>query len=121
MSETLLLGAGASVEAGIPAASEMTLRIVNQFNDPYGPGAFVREFRPLINFVVGGLLFKVGEAGQNPLNASLNVEDLFNAFLLLAERRELELAPFIGSWHSKIEAFDLVTPPTFSAHSIVDS
>ena len=46
----------------------------------------------------------------NPLQPAVNVEDLFNAVQLLAERGTLEAAPFIGSWHSFLEELDKIYP-----------
>ncbi|MGI8493902.1 MAG: SIR2 family protein [Pyrinomonadaceae bacterium] len=108
MSEMLLLGAGASVEAGIPDAYKMTEEILKRFNDENRHR--LREYAKVLNFIIGGLLFDVGKRNFNPLTSGVNVEDLFNAVLLLSERNALEVSPFVGSWDSMIEAFDKVTP-----------
>jgi hypothetical protein len=106
--EMLLLGAGASVEAGVPSAFAMTDRIVEKFNSNRGFG--YREDAQILNFVVGGLLFDAGKRNNNPLRNQVNVEDLFNAVLLLSERDSLEVSPFVGSWDSMIDKFDKFTP-----------
>lgn len=104
----LLLGAGASVEAGVPSAYKMTEEILKRFNDAQNHA--LREYAKVLNFVIGGLLFDAGKRNNNPLTNGVNVEDLFNAVLLLSERNRLEVSPFVGSWDSMIEAFDKVTP-----------
>jgi hypothetical protein len=97
-----LLGAGASKNAGVPIASEMTKRIIGTF-DPDSP-----EYR-VLTFVTGGLLFKEGQAGRNPIAAGVNVEELFNAVQLLAGRHQLEASPFVGSWHQMVDQLDRKT------------
>lgn len=52
----------------------------------------------------------MGKRNNNPFENGVNVEDLFNAVILLSERNTLEVSPFVGSWDSMIEAFDKVTP-----------
>lgn len=106
MREMFLLGAGASIEAGVPGAYDMTRKIVDQFT----ADRYYKKHAHLLSFVVGGLLFQSGIDGQNPLSAGVNVEDLFNAVQSLAKRNALEMAPFIGSWHPLIESFDKIQP-----------
>lgn len=103
-----MLGAGASVEAGVPSAYKMTEEILERFNNRNHYG--VREYAKVLNFVIGGLLYEAGRRNSNPLTNGVNVEDLFNSVLLLSERNTLEVSPFVGSWDSMIEAFDKITP-----------
>lgn len=105
MTEMLLLGAGASIEAGIPHAEEMTKQIESKFQEEN-----LRKEAHVLAFVIGGLLFQKGIQGQNPLNSGVNIEDLFNAIKLLAERHTLEAAPFVGSWHTMVDKFDTIEP-----------
>ena len=106
MNEMILLGAGASIEAGVPGAFTMTQKIVaNLRANPL----FTKQAH-VLSYVVGGLLFEAGKNNFNPLEPAINVEDLFNAVQLLGERSSLEAAPFIGSWHSFIEEFDKIYP-----------
>jgi hypothetical protein len=102
VSEMLLLGAGASRGAGVPLAHEMTREILSRFQNEMPLKSSYR----VLAFVAGGLLFQQGQEGGNPLNGDINVEDLFNAVRLLAERRNLEAAPFIGSWHTMVDRLD---------------
>jgi hypothetical protein len=106
MSEMLLLGAGASVEAEVPGAFAMTEKIVGSLRS--NP-RFEKQAHAL-SFVVGGLLFEAGKNNINPLKPAINVEDLFNAVQLLSERSTLEASPFIGSWHSFLEELDKIYP-----------
>jgi hypothetical protein len=85
----LLLGAGASKEAGVPLAREMTKEILDSLS-------WNEHSSHVLRFVLGGLQFQAGVNGANPLD-SVDVEELFSAVDLLAERRHLEIAPFIGA------------------------
>jgi hypothetical protein len=100
--EMLLLGAGASVEAGVPDSYDMTKRISEHFHQD----VLLRKQAHVISFVIGGLLFQHGVRGNDPLAEGVNVEELFNAVILLAERNTLEAAPFVGSWHAMVQEFD---------------
>src|SRR5271166_5645151 len=136
----LLLGAGTSIEAGVPGAYAMTRRIVESF-DPstispelewmkahrvpgqrQGPSwgysqsyslsgqqiDIFKEYYPIyhvLTFVLGGLLMQRGIVGQLPTEL-VNVEELFSAVQLLAQRNQLEVAPFVGSWHPMVHLLD---------------
>ena len=114
MREMILLGAGASVTAGVPAAFKMTDQIVQQFQaDPLR-----QPHARVLAFVIGGLLFQAGIRGTNPLQSGVNVEELFNAVQLLAGRHTLEAAPFVGSWHAMVEEFDKIHPFTASTQRL---
>jgi hypothetical protein len=69
--DMVLLGAGASVDAEMPAATEMAAQIVNHFR----PNS---RHRHALNLAIGGLLFQAGARGENPFDG-VNVEDLFTA------------------------------------------
>lgn len=114
MREMILLGAGASVEAGIPGAFEMTRKIADIFrNSPHH-----RTGSRVLSFVIGGLLFKRGIEGDDALASGVNVEELFNAVQLLAERGRLEASPFVGSWHAVVDDLDQIAPPEASLSAI---
>lgn len=110
----ILLGAGASVEAGIPAAYEMTGKIAGLFRQ--SPHRQIDS--RVLAFVIGGLLFKRGMEGEDALTAGVNVEELFNAVQLLAERGRLEASPFVGSWHAVVDELDQIDPPEVSLSAI---
>lgn len=107
MNEMILLGAGASVEAGVPDTYGITRKIAELFREDI----LLRHYSPVISFVVGGLLFQQGVKGEDPLQGAVNVEELFNAVQLLAGRNTLEAAPFVGSWHSMVQELDRARLP----------
>jgi len=100
----ILLGAGASDPAGIPTAVGMTQEMINHFETNH-----ITEELKVLNFIVGGLLFKVGIEGKNPLDG-VNIEEVFGATELLADRSSLEIFPFVGQWHPFIEELEKNKP-----------
>lgn len=114
MKEMILLGAGASVEAGVPDSYSMSEKILGAFEERYTHAKHPK----VISFVLGGLLFQNSIRGLNPLKNGVNVEDLFNAIELLRDRHTLEAAPFVGSWHSMIDEFDTIEPPQLNLRAM---
>jgi hypothetical protein len=96
----VLLGAGASKHAGVPLAFEMTEALLRG----------LPQHSALLAFVVGALQFQKGIGGVAPLGEEhrVDIESLANALTLLADRHELESAPFISSWHPRLT--ELVAP-----------
>ena len=104
MKKIILLGAGASVDAGIPTAIGMTREMVAQFK----LNKIEKESNAL-NFVVGGLLFKTGIKNEDPFNG-VNIEEVFAATELLTNRNISEIFPFVGQWHPFIEQLERNKP-----------
>lgn len=106
-SSVVLLGAGASKEAGVPTTLEMTKALVDRIND--GPIAR-RNQSSALNFVCATIsAYDAATKGANPYD-SLDVERVFAAVELLAERRELEVTPFVASWLAAVDAWDQTQP-----------
>jgi SIR2-like domain len=120
MNEIILLGAGASVDAEIPDAYDMTNTILNKFKIFRKNMFTLSSYEKVSNFVIGGLLFQKGIKGYNPLETKVDIEEFFNAILLLAERDSTELAPFVGSWHSIIEGLDRIQPFSWNSRRFID-
>lgn len=106
-SSVVLLGAGASVEAGVPATFDMTEQLV---------GRVARQrytnVAQALHFVCGALVAYDTAAGASPYEG-LDVERVFAAVELLAERRTLEVTPFVSAWHPAVDAWDRPTQPAF--------
>jgi hypothetical protein len=99
----VLLGAGASKEAGVPTTLEMTRTLVNRIDE--GP-IVRRDQSSALNFVCATIsAYDAATKGANPYE-SLDVERVFAAVELLAERRELEVTPFVASWLPAVDAWD---------------
>jgi hypothetical protein len=112
-----LFGAGASVEAEVPSANQMTSKILRMIRS----NRQMEKHGHALSFVIGGLLFDLGVKNKNPIDSSVNIEDLFNAVQLLANRKTLEAAPFIGSWHGFVDELDKIYPrrPSGSLQKII--
>jgi hypothetical protein len=107
----VLLGAGASAEAGIPMSRPMTRKIADAIN----ASAPYRRAAGVLNFVCATLLaFDAAETGASPFE-SLDVERVFAAVELLARRRDLEVTPFVGAWHPAVDAVERgdLPPPNY--------
>jgi hypothetical protein len=116
MTELFLLGAGASVEAEIPSAFGMTRRMLDIFSQD---GNLYKQNK-ILRFVVGGLLFQRGVSGENPFDG-VNIEDLFNSMLLLADRKSSELSSFVSSWNPLIDELERGEVSYYTARNLIQA
>lgn len=91
-----LLGAGASVDAGIPASCGMISKLEDLLKTPSW-----KEFAPLYNFVKSAIIYGDGIKGKFEY-ANFNIERLVNTLDELRKSDEHPLFPFIGSWNPKL-------------------
>lgn len=91
----LLLGAGASKDAGLPLSVEITDRIVEDIERTYPP------LLPLLLFVHGGICFGRGCSNKRP-DEKINIEEFLIACQDLATRSSSSLYPFVASWHERL-------------------
>ena len=99
----VLLGAGASQEAGVPTTFEMTEKLVKRVGESSRPADATAS---ALHFVCASLMaHDAAIQGQSPFSG-LDVERVFTAVELLAERDELEVTPFVASWHPAVDAWD---------------
>jgi len=88
-----LLGAGASVDAGIPASykmvEELEKKLVNDKEKDW------KKFKSLYYLVKSGVEFSYGVQGKDPI---FNIEVLVNILNELEKKELHPLYPFIGSW-----------------------
>jgi NAD-dependent SIR2 family protein deacetylase len=100
----VLLGAGASAEGGIPTSREMTRRMASHLatlqtaREPDFIGAF--------RFVCGQIIAHQSSEGADPFEDTPDVEEVFSAIELLAERRDLEISPFVAAWRPEVDAME---------------
>ncbi|MFC4242961.1 SIR2 family protein [Gryllotalpicola reticulitermitis] len=97
----VLLGAGASADAGIPLTSELAEKVVGAANAEAG---VAQPWVRALNFVYGAMVGYQAEAGGNPLGA-VNIERLISAVRLLQARDTHEAAPFVAAWKDGAFAF----------------
>jgi SIR2-like domain len=94
----VLLGAGASVDAGIPAAVGMTDALIERLSQqPTRPDEHVR----LLEYIRKTLEADAAVRGS----AGIDVERLFAAVDLLIHRHDEPWSPFVSSWSRALETF----------------
>jgi SIR2-like domain len=98
----VLLGAGASQEAGVPTTFDMTESLVRRVSQNQSA---LHPTVQALNFVCGALLAHDAAKGMSPFSG-LDVERVFAAVELLAERDTLEVSPFVASWHPAVDVLD---------------
>lgn len=93
---TFLLGAGASVEAGIPVSSQMVTDIENLITeDPDW-----KPYRDLYYYLKSSIQYADGIFGN--FNNFFNVEQLLFVINSLEERDHNIMYPFIGTWNMRL-------------------
>jgi hypothetical protein len=92
-----LLGAGSSVNAGIPASCEMIGRLETLLISDQS----WKTFAQLYYFVKSAIIYADGIKG-NFDNSTFNIERLVNTLDELRKSDEHPLFPFIGSWNPKL-------------------
>ena len=118
MGRVVLLGAGASVDAGIPASTAMSQRIDEKIR--ITSGDFSATVHAL-NFCIGALVAHDTARGGNAYSG-IDVERLFSAVHMLSIRDDLEVAPFVASWMPSLESIGPRTrfPPWFGSSLITE-
>ncbi|MDQ0647234.1 hypothetical protein QFZ53_001430 [Microbacterium natoriense] len=90
----VLLGAGASVDAGLPTTFTFARQLVEDITEKLGRE---RTIVKTLNFVYGAMVNHRTERGGDPFDA-VNVETMISAIRLLRDRGTHEVAPFIQDW-----------------------
>lgn len=96
----VLLGAGASVEAGIPASYKM----IEELEGLLEKEKDWREYRALYHQVKSGIYFAAGIQGKFDGRVTYNIETLVNTLHELERNEDHPIYPFIGSWNSRLLA-----------------
>ncbi|MCC6404126.1 MAG: SIR2 family protein [Fimbriimonadaceae bacterium] len=96
-SVVVLLGAGASKDAGLPLALELTGELARYLQERGDSSAL-----DALNLIIGGLSFqgKVYGEGRAPQH---DIETVLRVAQQLARRNEQPLATYVGSWHPALE------------------
>jgi len=92
----VLLGAGASKDAGIPHSKEMVRKIENLVNDEWS------EYQELYNYIRSSVYYADGIRGRFGVSVNYNIERIVNTLDELMKKEEHPLYPFIGSWNPKL-------------------
>ena len=104
----VLTGAGCSIDAGLDGTSALTVRMDELLVSTDRPA--LRRVTPDVaqrfRYVCSVLAMWKARNGGSPF-ATLNIEEVFSAVELLAERRTLEVAPFVGHWLDGVDELDI--------------
>lgn len=95
----LLLGAGASVEAGIPDSNDMVREIENIVS---GEASEWSRFKDLYRYIKSSVLYADGLEGIFGNNVPFNIERLVNVLDELRKKERHTLYPFVGAWNPKL-------------------
>ena len=96
----LLLGAGASVEAGIPDSSKMVQEIEERVS---GNDDKWKLFRDLYRYVRSSIFYADGLDGIFGDKVPFNIERLVNVLDELSKKERHTLYPFVGAWNPKLQ------------------
>ena len=94
----VLLGAGASVEAGIPDSNEMVRRVEHETSR----GAW-KEYLGLYRYLRSSVFYADGLEGITGSNVPFNIERLVNVLDELRKKERHTLYPFVGAWNPKLQ------------------
>lgn len=105
----ILLGAGASIDAGIPSTYALTKELYSKFKDMIPQKTYAYMFA----YVVSGIQQYKTTTGYSPFDPP-NIEEIISAIQLIANRQKLEADPFIATWDQKIHYFEKSKAPDSS-------
>jgi hypothetical protein len=96
----ILLGAGASADAGLPLTARLAEQIVRAANEDVRRSNWRQtdDWVRALNMVYSAMIGHQGAHGDDPLKA-VNIETLISAVRLLKSRDQHEVAPFVASWN----------------------
>src|ERR1700675_1100651 len=105
MSEMLLLAAGASIEAGLANAYDMTKKMLEIINERAKNSAGdpttkleLKKQSEVLDYVHARLVADAQKRYGNPTIDCVDFELLYNALLQIAEFDSPEIAPFVETW-----------------------
>jgi len=93
----ILLGAGASKDAGIPTSVDMIQRIEQLLEEKDW-----EQFRDLYNYIKSAIYYADGISGKFGSAVQFNIERLINTLNELEKKEEHTIYPFIGNWNIKL-------------------
>ena len=93
-----LLGAGASVDAGIMHAKAMTDDIEKKIDSREE----FKEFKDLYNYLKSSIIYQRGLEGLFS-EQDVNIEDLLSVLAEIKQKHNNKLYPFIGSWNVHLQ------------------
>lgn len=105
---TVLLGAGASADAGVPMAAGLTKSALDDVPRDAYPGRRDERLAPALAFVVNAIQRHALASGKSDADklALPGIELVVSAVAMLHDRPALEISAFIGSWDPVVSMID---------------
>ncbi|GAA3401722.1 SIR2 family protein [Pseudarthrobacter polychromogenes] len=97
---TFLLGAGASVDAGLPVSVELTRVITQRLDTGWGRSPVSQA----LHVAIGAIVAHDTARGKSAYDG-IDVERIFASIQMLARRNDHELTPFVAAWSGGIDSF----------------
>lgn len=113
----VLLGAGASADAGLPLTVSLAERVVVSANATDGVDS---DWVRALNFVYGSMVGYASDEGNNPL-AAVNIERLISALRLLQVAKSHEAAPFVAAWKSGALGLGSPSVPNYLGSQVISA
>ena len=111
---SVLLGAGASVDAGLPTSEAMVDRLLVDFREQTKIEPYGRSQLRLLEFIVYSLRQEAAARGDV---VGVDVETMFDAIETLSTRDRLSITPFISSWHPLVAEAERTTFSGIDSHA----
>src|ERR1700683_3817504 len=115
----ILLGAVASIEAGIPASFGMTKELVQAINED--TRAVWSKQSWALNFICGALQAHATALNESSYDEGLDIEYVASDVALLATRQKHEAAPFVQQWNPAIQEIETPSAPTFLENTFTNA
>ena len=93
----VLLGAGASRDAGLPLAADLTDCLRQRLCDPID-----EPLRRALRLVESGICFRRGTGGNQTIRR-VDIEEILEIADLLADRRAQPLSAYVDTWNAELE------------------
>jgi hypothetical protein len=114
MAAVVLLGAGASRDAGLPTSAGLLTALRDKFDS--------EQANAFYDFLAAGVALRnASERASGRLSISPNVEDVANALDALIDRQRSDVAPFVASWHPLLSSGGLPSTIPFVATNEVST
>lgn len=115
---SVLLGAGASVEAGLPMTNELASQLIDELNSRHSSAGRDPEWLKALNFAYGAMVGYQSQEGDNP-NRAVSIERLISSLRLLSEKDNREAAPFVAAWKAGADGFARSARPQIDTRDLV--
>jgi hypothetical protein len=106
---TILLGAGAVADAGLPTSVELASRFHRFLVERVVEDEKYRLQLELHRFLDGGIRFQRGLLAQDP-SEPVNIEHLATACLRLKARLQNPVTPYVSGWNQRLLDLEKDTP-----------